>query len=175
MVYQVVRLKSLISTSIHVNPKRRDKKKMKILKSKKALSPVVASIILIAVTVAVSIAVAAWMGALTIGFFGGAEELNILGVTFGPANNTVKVEVSNTGAYDIAITEVRVDGTSENITCKTGDLTLNADGSTYTLPKGKSGTLTVSVDYIWSVGETYNIHVKTTKTLFGPYPAEAPT
>jgi len=36
---------------------------MKILGSRKALSPVVASIILIAVTVAVSIAVAAWMGA----------------------------------------------------------------------------------------------------------------
>ena len=39
-------------------------------KSKRALSPVVASIILIAVTVAVSIAVAAWMGALTVGFMG---------------------------------------------------------------------------------------------------------
>ena len=33
----------------------------KLFRSKKALSPVVAAIILIAVTVAVSIAVAAWM------------------------------------------------------------------------------------------------------------------
>ena len=41
---------------------------MKIRRSRKALSPVVASIILIAVTVAVSIAVAAWMGALTFNF-----------------------------------------------------------------------------------------------------------
>ena len=41
---------------------------MKIRKNVKALSPVVASIILIAVTVAVSIAVAAWMGALTFTF-----------------------------------------------------------------------------------------------------------
>jgi flagellin-like protein len=37
-------------------------------KNVKALSPVVASIILIAVTVAVSIVVAAWMGALTFTF-----------------------------------------------------------------------------------------------------------
>jgi flagellin-like protein len=37
----------------------------KLFKSRKALSPVVAAIILIAVTVAVSIAVAAWFGALT--------------------------------------------------------------------------------------------------------------
>jgi len=39
-----------------------------MLRSKKALSPVVASIILIAVTVAVSIAVAAWMAALPFTF-----------------------------------------------------------------------------------------------------------
>ncbi|NIQ04873.1 MAG: hypothetical protein GWO20_03795, partial [Candidatus Korarchaeota archaeon] len=42
----------------------------RIWKGKKALSPVVAAIILIAVTVAVSIAVAAWMGALTFTFMG---------------------------------------------------------------------------------------------------------
>ena len=41
---------------------------MKILKSRNALSPVVASIILIVVTIAVSLAVAAWMGALTFTF-----------------------------------------------------------------------------------------------------------
>jgi len=45
-----------------VNSKGGKEPKMKkLLKSKKALSPVVAAIILIAVTVAVSIAVAAWM------------------------------------------------------------------------------------------------------------------
>ncbi len=54
---------------------------MKILKSKKALIPVVASIILIAVIVAVSIAVAAWMGALTIGFMG-SSSVTITNVQF---------------------------------------------------------------------------------------------
>ena len=39
-----------------------------LLRSKKAVSPVVASIILIDVTVAVSIAVAAWMGLFTFSF-----------------------------------------------------------------------------------------------------------
>jgi flagellin-like protein len=37
----------------------------KFKKNAKALSPVIATIILIAVTVAVSVVVAAWMGALT--------------------------------------------------------------------------------------------------------------
>ncbi len=43
-------------------------KMKRLLKNKKALSPVVAAIILIAVTVAVSIAVAAWMGNMTFQF-----------------------------------------------------------------------------------------------------------
>ena len=42
----------------------------KFRKNAKALSPVVASIILIAVTVAVSVVVAAWMGGMTIGLMG---------------------------------------------------------------------------------------------------------
>ncbi len=53
----------------------------KLRKNAKALSPVVASIILIAVTVAVSIAVAAWMGALVVGQMA-TEELKITNCEF---------------------------------------------------------------------------------------------
>ena len=49
----------------------------KFRKSAKALSPVIATIILIAVTVAVSVVVAAWMGALTIGFMGNSEQAKV--------------------------------------------------------------------------------------------------
>ena len=52
----------------------------KFKKNAKALSPVIATIILIAVTVAVSVVVAAWMGALTIGFMGNAEQASITNV-----------------------------------------------------------------------------------------------
>ena len=55
--------------------------KINFRRSKKALSPVVASIILIAVTVAVSIAVAAWMGALTVGFMG-SSSITVTNVQF---------------------------------------------------------------------------------------------
>jgi flagellin-like protein len=80
---------------------------MKILKSKKALSPVVASIILIAVTVAVSIAVAAWMGALTIGFMG-TEQLTITQLTWGASNSGFTLVVNNTGTKDVTITQIQV-------------------------------------------------------------------
>jgi len=77
---------------------------MKILKNRKAISPVVASIILIAVTVAVSIAVAAWMGALTFGFMGGGESLQC-GTPWGwtDGESIVYVNVTNSGGTTITI------------------------------------------------------------------------
>ena len=77
----------------------------KFRKNAKALSPVVASIILIAVTVAVSIAVAAWMGALTVGFMG-TEELRITSMTF--TSSSITVIANNTGTSPVTINEVWV-------------------------------------------------------------------
>ena len=87
---------------------------MKILKSKKALSPVVASIILIAVTVAVSIAVAAWMGALTFMFMGGAEQLEP-GTPWAWSTASVNVTVANSGGSTVIIDKVRVNNTEIDI------------------------------------------------------------
>ena len=140
----------------------------KIAKSKKALSPVVAAIILIAVTVAVSIAVAAWMGALTLDFIGGAEQLTIVEVRF-PANENVTVEVQNTGPTAVTIEEVRVDKVAKTIIGSTDNLE-NVDGK-YTLAKGKGGILTV--DFQSEPGTPYEITVKTAKHLY-KYPANAP-
>jgi flagellin-like protein len=67
----------------------------KFKKNSKALSPVVASIILIAVTVAVSVVVAAWMGGMTIGLMGSTEQVSItnvqftLGTAYGTSNDTI--------------------------------------------------------------------------------------
>jgi len=84
---------------------------MKILKCKKALSPVVASIILIAVTVAVSIAVAAWMGALTFTFMG-TEQVRLTKITWtwsGTATlRQFKIVVNNTGTKDVTINQILV-------------------------------------------------------------------
>ena len=76
------------------------------IRSKRALSPVVASIILIAVTVAVSIAVASWMGALTIGFMD-TEQLQITGMNF-PSAGSVAVELKNSDTSPITVNEIHV-------------------------------------------------------------------
>jgi flagellin-like protein len=81
----------------------------KLLKSKKALSPVVAAIILIAVTVAVSIAVAAWMGSLTIGFME-TTELTVTNVAFTPATNTSVISLTNSGTSDTTVVMLKING-----------------------------------------------------------------
>ncbi len=81
----------------------------KMRKNAKALSPVVASIILIAVTVAVSIAVAAWMGALVVGNMN-TEEVKISNVDFTSAT-TADLTVKNTGSSAVVLTDAYI-GTS---------------------------------------------------------------
>ena len=77
-------------------------------RSRKALSPVVASIILIAVTVAVSIAVAAWMGALTFQFTA-TEQINITNMGFATgAPGSILVVANNTGTSSVTINEIWV-------------------------------------------------------------------
>ena len=82
------------------------KKLRKFKKNAKALSPVIATIILIAVTVAVSVVVAAWMGALTIGFMGNAEQASITNVQFTSSRSSTdsaNVTVQNTGTNTVTI------------------------------------------------------------------------
>ena len=88
----------------------------KLWKCRKALSPVVAAIILIAVTVAVSIAVAAWMGALSFTFMK-TEELKIKGVVWGTKvgdkYTSAVLTAQNTGTAVLTINQVKVnDGTA---------------------------------------------------------------
>ncbi|NIO37110.1 DUF4352 domain-containing protein, partial [Candidatus Bathyarchaeota archaeon] len=60
----------------------------------------------IAVTVAVSIAVAAWMGALTFTFMK-TEELKILSHTWDSSRVYIDLSVKNTGTGALTVTEVR--------------------------------------------------------------------
>jgi flagellin-like protein len=129
-----------------VNPKRRDKKKMKILKSKKALSPVVASIILIAVTVAVSIAVAAWMGALTFTFTA-TEQVQITDLDF--QSGKIVATAKNTGTSPVTISEAWVNGEKQdNFT----SVTISANSQEE-----------ISLTYNWTAGYNYEVKLVSSK------------
>ena len=128
---------------------------MKILKCKKALSPVVASIILIAVTVAVSIAVAAWMGALTFTFMG-TETLAIPKIrwTWGVSGSRkFAISVNNTGTKDVTINQILVN--------YAGVTTTIVPALPYILKTTTPNYVTFTVTFDYTNGTNYDISVAT--------------
>jgi len=122
---------------------------------------VIAAIILIAVTVAVSIAVAAWMGALTFTFMG-TEQLEIQGCTFNTDNVTISLSVQNTGTSDLTVSKYKI-GTSGTVTNL---------GQEVAVAQGASESVTVPL--VWSSGTTYDIYLVTSTGKQFPYRATAP-
>jgi len=129
----------------------------KFRKNAKALSPVVASIILIAVTVAVSVVVAAWMGGMTIGLMSSAEQVSITNVALPTAGTTIQVMVQNAGGTQSSITSAFVNGQA-------------ADSFTVTqVPKSSSVTITFSAlnfttgIFPLSPGTSYTVKLITAK------------
>ena len=121
----------------------------KLLKSRKALSPVVAAIILIAVTVAVSIAVAAWMGALTFSFMGGTENARISYVTWDASG--IYITVENQGTSTITLKRAFVNN----------DLQTQHNCTDASIDDGTSQVFYIT--YNWTAGQTYDIAVETSK------------
>ena len=123
----------------------------RFLRNRKALSPVVAAIILIAVTVAVSIAVAAWMGALTFTFMGN-EAVTISTLTWTGPNTGFDLLVKNTGTKDLTITQIQVNYGSVSVTQPAG------------LPmvlKAGLGTTLSNIGFTYTNGTAYDISVVT--------------
>jgi flagellin-like protein len=99
---------------------------IRLTKNHKALSPVIASIILIAVVVSVSIAVAAWMGVISFNFME-VDELSITNHSWASDVSYVDLTVKNLGTSSVTISEVEVnDVTATDVQFVSGDSTLDA-------------------------------------------------
>lgn len=140
---------------------------MRKIASKKALSPVVASIILIAVTVAVSIAVAAWMGALTINFMK-TEEFKITSMTFtdplgteNPVNGTtITLAVKNTGTGKVTIANATVNDVAA--------ADISGTPSSLSYESGDTGTIVLT--HNWKAGDKYRVALlSSTGTVVATY------
>jgi flagellin-like protein len=122
----------------------------RLFKSRKGLSPVVAAIILIAVTVAVSIAVAAWMGALTFTFMQ-TEQVSITNMQFNGASNasdnTIVLNLKNTGSSKVTLTQVTLNGDVHTVVWSPTTGELDAAGT---------GTATLTA-VNWVSGNTYRV------------------
>jgi flagellin-like protein len=138
----------------------------KFKKNSKALSPVVASIILIAVTVAVSVVVAAWMGGMTIGLMGNAEQASITNVQIAAGTpGTATFTVLNSGSGSVTLT------TAATIDGAPATLTKAADDS-FTIEKGQTGTYTLAGTF--APGYQYDFKLTTAKGTGIVYTATCP-
>lgn len=83
---------------------------------KRGISPVVATVILVAVTIVVAVAVAYWMGGIT-GLYTRFEKLEIVNITADKetgGNFTITVTIKNTGSADATLDNVLLNGKLPN-------------------------------------------------------------
>jgi flagellin-like protein len=99
---------------------------LKVTKDIKALSPVIASIILVAVVVAVSLAATTWMGSMSINFMK-VDELRITDHSWASDVSYVDLTVKNLGTSSVTLSEVDVnDVAATDVQFVSGDSTLDA-------------------------------------------------
>jgi flagellin-like protein len=119
----------------------------KIKKNSKALSPVVASIILIAVTVAVSVVVAAWMGGMSLGLMNNAEQVTASNPSFNAGGTAVTLTLRNTGASSVTISnQGTIDGNTAAAAGTTNNTIAKGEAKAFTLTLA-SGTFTAGAQY----------------------------
>jgi len=142
---------------------------MKMSRSKKALSPVIASIILIAVTVAVSIAVAAWMGALSFSFMNNGEQMQ-LGSPYGWVNTgtLVNLRVSCPSGNAVYVSAVRIANVGATINGYTWDngtyVAYSGSGNIGPIAAQRALILNLTTNAgAWSSGNSYTIVVTSAK------------
>jgi hypothetical protein len=128
------------------------------------------------VTVAVSVAVAAWMGGMTVGFME-TEELKITNVQFDDqttGSNTITLTLSNTGTTSVVIDQALVDN---DATATSGFTIYAEDGVTEatSIPKNAKG-YTIVLDLVADIvsGNSYAMKIVSTKGNYYAYNAIAP-
>jgi len=130
-----------------------------LFRSKKALSPVIATVILISVTIVVSVSVAYWMGSIA-GSYTSFEQIElptVYAMWNESANNwTITIKLKNTGSADATVDNVFINGIpfddySENISL--------SPRPPISIPKGNEATLSLSLNQSSSQGFTAGTRV----------------
>lgn len=128
----------------------------RLLKNRKALSPVISAVILIAVTLAVTLAAVSWMGSLSVSFME-ADQLRIISSEWASDNSYIELTVKNDGTNSIIINTVSINGeTASIVTFSSGSATLNA---------GNSDTIRVTHNFVSTA--TYEFKIISMKGI--PY------
>ena len=97
--------------------------------SYKGLSSIIGAIILVAVTIAVSIAIAAWMGGLTFSFMK-TEQLVIINSNWSEDFSYIDLTIKNTGTDSATMSTVQINNDPASFTVVSGSPTINPGDTT---------------------------------------------
>jgi flagellin-like protein len=128
----------------------------KMFRSMKAISPILATLLLIVIAVSAIVITYAWVTTFLTGTTGGAGViLNKDNVSWNSTAGTITIYVRNTGTSDAEIDDVYVGTTSTNLARQTS-VTYDP---TSAIAYANGGTVAITVTYSWSVDTTYYFKV----------------
>jgi flagellin-like protein len=142
-----------------------------ILKSKRGISPILATLLLIVIAVAAVIVTYAWVMTFTGSTTSQAGAvLSLENVRFYNITTTDYIEVTlrNSGTADATVASVYVGTSDSNLALQS---TLNYDPSTQIVVQGSS--LNITITYDWTDGTTYHFNIVTEEGLTYPFQREA--
>jgi len=125
----------------------------KLVKSKKAVSPVIATVILVSVTIVVAVAVAYWMGGIA-GIYTRVEKIEIMdSVATRDDDNSrwlIDMNLKNSGSADATVQSVRINAKALGLTAYyVGNVTdpVTFDPNGLTILAGQEESLTFTLKY----------------------------
>jgi flagellin-like protein len=142
-----------------------------ILKSKKGISPILATLLLIVIAVAAVIVTYAWVMTFTGSTTSQAGAvLTLDNVRFYNVSSTDYVEITlrNSGTADATVASVYAGTSESNLALQS---TVSYDPSSQIITQGSS--LNVTVTYDWTDGTTYHFNIVTEEGLTYPFQREA--
>jgi len=128
------------------------------MKLNKAISPILATVILIAVTLVIAIGVIGWIMGIW-GTFGTTETIQIYPDSKLKSNGTIYLHVKNTGTATAIIYKIEIVGVG-SATISSGTGIICTDGECTVAPGGE-GTITASFTGTITAGASYQIKVYT--------------
>jgi flagellin-like protein len=149
----------------------------KILNSKKAISPILATLLLIVIAVAAIVVTYAWittyMGSAT---SQAGVRIYLENVRFDVDADETIITVGNSGTEDTRIVRVWLGDSSGNMTDVTADTDITGAGTLLTA--GDKADVTISwpndIDTTWTAGENYYFRIVPNPGQFIEFPDQAP-
>ena len=142
-----------------------------MIKSKKGISPILATLLLIVIAVAAVIVTYAWVITFTESTTSQAGAiLTVENVRFDSVTDDIELTIRNSGTADGTIDTVYVGTSSSNLVLQTSGLAYSPTNQIV----GTGSTLTITISsYTWTQGETYYFNIGTEEGFSLPFSREA--